>query len=167
MMSPILSFILTLFITFIPRVALKECVPRNWRYAWSREGNAWFTRARGHGDFDSMMEACKEIEPGRTTLASILTMREQRNVVLDLPDGGWWLGGVRIGWKRWHWMSDRTSFGIRMVGLNVSGFINWGAGQPTGNLGETCLGIRTIAYNRKWGNYNCNFKFRAICQLRC
>merc|ERR1712002_1230294 len=81
---------------------VNDCIPKNWQYSWKRIGQAWFTHTREAGDWTAVSDLCKKIEPGRTSIASVLSPAEHAGIVLDLPNEDWWIGAVRIGGRRFY-----------------------------------------------------------------
>merc|ERR1711973_536303 len=84
-----------------------SCFPKNWKYAWSRVGNTWFTFLKSKGNWHEMEKQCRAIEPGRTMLASPRTRDENShlwNIMKRDNEDTTWLGGVRMdGGKQFYW----------------------------------------------------------------
>merc|ERR1712226_798817 len=99
------NLLFILLIGFIPILRgfpySTSCIPHNWNYPWTKVGNTWFTRSHNSGIWQYVADECSKIEPGRSSIASILTSDEQSNIEIDLPDEHWWIGGVQIGSNKW------------------------------------------------------------------
>ena len=161
-----LTFSLFLVTSLLTRSfgAPANCMPTNWNYAWSKVGNVWFTRTRERGDWQTMAEKCQNIEPGRSSMASIRSPAEQRNVVTNLPDEDWWIGGVRLGGPKWYWASLMKN----KMTVTPMQYTNWDLGEPNNYRHEYCMHMYGTIVLRKWNDINClgNY-FRAICEIRC
>ena len=139
------------------------CLPTNWDYAWSKVGNVWFARTHERGEWYSMAELCQNIEPGRSSIASVRSPEEQAHIVKGLPDEAWWLGGIRLGGHKWYWTSMKK-YKIMFTPLTYK---NWHAGEPSTPKFDHCLHMHTAGLGRKWNDISCIHRFRAICEIRC
>ena len=112
-----------------------------------------------------MARECMNIEPNRTSIASIRSAEEQSNVLIEIPDEKFWTGGVQIGDKLWYWYSYKSN-SRSFVGIKEVGYTHWYKGEPNNPL-ETCLELQIKEYSHTWNDVQCMNKQRAICELRC
>merc|ERR1711973_36120 len=137
--------------------ASPTCTPKNWNYAWFLVGNTWFTNIREKLTWMQALEACKKIEPGRTTLASIETKAEHDAVrKSDISGGGrytgWtWTAGVLVpSLGKWFWYKDNG----RKALFKPMHFTAWRKDEPNGD--GTCLNLYEKAWGRLWNDYPCS-----------
>merc|ERR1712159_414482 len=113
-----------------------------------------------------MVDECKGIEPGRTSIASIRSPAEQKSVCIDFPGGYWWLGGVQIGNSNWYWFSD-TSLEMTITPIRNTSYTNWKEWEPNNPKTEHCLMMYGVNESYQWNDARCTETFRALCELRC
>ena len=164
--SPIISLVYVIILTSVINCDELDCNPSNWKHTWTRSGSVWYTHIKKPGDWKSMEQQCKAIESGRTSLASIRSIKEKNHIVsADFADGEIWTGGGRISDNLWFWYNDN---GKRKTLTDISPTF-WSPGRPrTGGPGdELCIGLYNFDGNGTWFNAPCESKKPALCEIRC
>merc|ERR1712179_670255 len=81
-----------------------KCTPTNWDHSWFKAGNVWYTETQRKGSWQQMMMSCQQIESGRSSIATIRSKNERRQIEKSsLSKTKRWIGGVRIAQSLWYW----------------------------------------------------------------
>merc|ERR1712126_570462 len=103
-------------------------MPTNWKHPWTRVGKVWYTFLLGPGTWHQMEKECRQVEPGRTTLASIKSVAEQKHLenMYKLNKGNIWMAGVRVASKTFYWYKNLGG-SIKLEPLTIQ---HWDKDQP-------------------------------------
>lgn len=140
-----------------------ECAPTNWNHSWFKAGTTWYTETKCKGSWQQMMMQCTEIEPGRSTIASVRTKEERQQIAQSsLSPQKRWIGGVRIAQSLWYWFRYK---GQHSSIQPIKKFF-WGKHQPSASSSsQVCV---KIGENKKcWIDELCHSVATALCEIRC
>ena len=110
-----------------------------------------------------MEKYCRAIEPGRTTMASVMNAQEQRHLVQlikGMPDA--WLGGGKVATKLFFWYNYKSN-GAHILEPLV--FTSFDSHEPSGPENQSVLDI--FAGNGGWHDVPPTIVQPALCELRC
>ena len=116
-----------------------------------------------------MVKACRSIEKGRSTLATIRSNAEKEHLKVIQPSinyNWWWVSGVRINpWlHKWFWYLDN---GVTQKILPIEKFFwNKDGKQPDRGQQETCIVVNS-AKGVLWHDTLCDHHFLGLCEIRC
>ena len=79
--------------------------PKNWNYSWTLVGNVWFARLETKRTWPEQMEKCQSLEDGKSSIATIASGVEQREVYYRLARHNTvYIGTFEIGSSgNWYW----------------------------------------------------------------
>ena len=141
-----------------------ECMPHNWEHAWARVGGVWYTFIEGPGTWQEMEKACRTIESGKSSLATMRNAEEQKHFAdmarkehVDYV----WIGGARVALDWFFWYKDNGN-SVKLERMPVT---YWNSGEPSNtNNEEDCI---QMYKNGRWNDELCHHKKSALCELRC
>ena len=140
-----------------------QCFPKNWSTSWSHIDNVWFTHlsVSTTGIWSEMAAKCSEIEPGRTTIASVRSDREAEHLQKSNIRGqDWYIGGIRLA-RKWYWFGANKNGSITQIQQT-----NFSITYPhRRTLDIYCA--RFLPDNMKWYETKCGERYSALCELRC
>ena len=140
-----------------------KCSPNNWSFSWFKAGNTWFTETKCKGSWQQMMMVCAQIEPGRTSIASVRNEEEQKQIEQSslLPTKRW-IAGVRIAQSLWYWYKYNGR-GSSIIPIKQ---FRWGRNEPSASsASQVC--IKLMANKKGWTDELCHSVGTALCEIRC
>ena len=117
------------------------------------------------------MEAyCRNIEPGKTSIGTIMTDGEQKHLEKTMKALGhnsyFWLGGARVATKFWFWYRHTTGSPPFIEQIPKT---YWYSSQPSNHDKQDVIVI--FASDGKWHAYPGHLSghpgLPVICELRC
>merc|ERR1712159_65128 len=144
------------------------CTPTNVAdYKWFSVGNTWYTVIRKKMTWAEAAVECAKAQPGRSSLAKILTKEEQAGVIEGVKVYSMvYTGGVLISQpmqpKRWFW-SKNTGKENSLTEITNNDY--WQPHQPSGD--GPCLAVLQPHQKRRWNDLSCTIKIPALCEYRC
>jgi len=140
-----------------------KCTPNNWNFSWFKAGNVWYTETKCRGSWQQMMMQCTEIEPGRSTIATVRTKEERIQISQSsLTSTKRWIGGVRIAQSLWYWF-HYTGQDASIIPIEK---FFWAKGGPSStSTKQVCTKLKS---NKKcWSDDLCHTVSPALCEIRC
>lgn len=140
------------------------CTPDKFGPNWKRVGDVWYAYIYGNGTWYEMDEACRRLEPGRSTLASIRSLREQQFLRKDIYPTKYsaWLSGTRVAGKWFLWYLNNSKW-IQMEKITAE---YWDSHEPDNkDNNEDCINMYRV--NGKWYDNRCTNRYSAYCEIRC
>ena len=134
-----------------------KCTPDNWSYPWLRVGNSWFTVLNTRRAWYDATWKCSTIEKGRSSIASIRTMRELK-ILQRRYKGRYWLGGFKMYRDVHSWMWWNRS---RVE--KIKGFFWYRKMRNYLGTHSVCM----YFYLGYMNDARCDYGLPAICELRC
>ena len=99
---------------------------------------------------------CQLLQPGKSTLASIRTVKEQETLVTVF--GGGWISGEKSSSGKWFWRSLNGP-------VEITQFF-WEEGMPS--FSGSCMGLTSDNTGTSgWEDWMCPTMMTAICEMRC
>merc|ERR1711973_11786 len=147
-----------------------DCHPNNWDVLWTKGNGVWYTPVNKPYNWYDMNTVCRNIEKGRTTLATVISSAEQRKLAqllktMDVSSA--WTGGVRVASKLWFWYKDT---GVKKTMDEVK-YSYWSGGNPSDSRGhKDCIHICNGEYGHvggAWNDLTCTYERPGVCELRC
>ena len=140
------------------------CTPNNWNFSWFKAGSVWYTETKCRGSWQQMMMQCTEIEPGRSTIATVRNKDERATIQQSSLTAGTkrWIGGVRIAQSLWYWF-HYTGQDASIIPIEK---FFWSKGASTStSTKQVCTKLNG---NKKcWGEELCHTVAPALCEIRC
>ena len=158
----ILAPILLVFAIDLTLITARTCTPKNWSKEIISVGNTWFMQLDTKASWPEQVEACKNWEPGRSTIATIRNGFEQKQIQDHfVKHTTAYIGGFEIGSTgKWYWFPVHGGLGPE----RIESFF-WRRGEPhqRDGLSEACIAID----HKGWFALTCDSLRLAICELRC
>lgn len=100
----LLITMITLCVFTFSEVYSYSCIPQDWSVSWSKVGTTWYANIQKHATWHRQEEKCRNLEPGRSSLASIRSQAEQDHLKQLLGGQVHYIGGVRVAndWIFWY-----------------------------------------------------------------
>ena len=114
------------------------------------------------------MEAyCRNIEPGKTAIGTVMSDGEQKHIVKTTKASGYsgpfWIGGARVAERFWFWYRHTTGSPPFLEQIPKT---YWHSSQPNNYDNKEDV-IVISASDGKWRDYPGQNQYPVICELRC
>ena len=141
-----------------------KCIPKTlYEYPWKNiNNNVWYLGILVPNTWNQIVDLCSRIEYGRSTIATIRTETELKNLQLNMQSRGhWWIGGIRLALPIWYWLKYKG----KQESLEPIRQFFWRQDEPNQVVRiKKCL---VFLGREGWSDRFCWIRFRGLCEIRC